>query len=304
MSTVIIPARHASTRLPGKPLADIACKPMVVRVAERAMAAGAVRVVVATDDARIKAAVEANGIAACLTSADHPTGTDRLAEAARQLRLPDDAIVVNVQGDEPLLSPALIRAVADLLAANPDAAIATACHPITDPSEAFNPNVVKVVLDERRNALYFSRATIPWARDAFAGGATAVPEGLPLYRHYGLYAYRVRFLLAYPTLHPPDRAIRSAGTTARAVAWLSHRGRNRGRHSGARVTRPRTSSACELSSPGRILDPAQLTDRPFAARIHRRAPLPGSAAGRGPAPVAPADRYPLADLHDDAPPCD
>jgi len=200
--TVIIPARHASTRLPGKPLADLGGKPMVVRVAERAMAAGAARVVVATDDARIKAAVEASGIAACLTSADHPTGTDRLAEAARLLRLPDDAIVVNVQGDEPLLSPALIRAVADLLAANPDAAIATACHPITDSSEAFNPNVVKVVLDERRNALYFSRATIPWARDAFAGGATAVPEGLPLYRHYGLYAYRVRFLLAYPTLSP------------------------------------------------------------------------------------------------------
>ena len=202
MFTVIIPARHASTRLPGKPLADIAGKPMVVRVAERALQAGASRVVVATDDARIKAAVEANGIAACLTSADHPTGTDRLAEAARQLRLPADAIVVNVQGDEPLLSPALIRAVADLLAANPDAAMATACHPIADSAEAFNPNVVKVVLDRRGYALYFSRATIPWARDAFAGGATGVPDGLPLYRHYGLYAYRVGFLVAYPTLAP------------------------------------------------------------------------------------------------------
>jgi 3-deoxy-manno-octulosonate cytidylyltransferase (CMP-KDO synthetase) len=180
--TVIIPARHASTRLPGKPLADIAGKPMVVRVAERALLAGAARVVVATDDARIKAAVEAHGIAACLTSADHPTGTDRLAEAARQLGLPDDAIVVNVQGDEPLLSPSLIRAVADLLAAHPDAAIATACHPITDPAEAFNPNVVKVVLDASQRALYFSRATIPWARDAFArrrhasaGGTAALP---------------------------------------------------------------------------------------------------------------------------------
>ena len=198
--TVIIPARYASTRLPGKPLADIAGKPMVVRVAERAVQAGAARVVVATDDARIKAAVEAHGITACLTAADHATGTDRLAEAAQQLGLPDDAIVVNVQGDEPLLSPTLIRAVADLLAAHSDAAIATACHPITDAAEAFNPNVVKVVLDARRHALYFSRATIPWARDAFAGGRDAVPEGLPLYRHYGLYAYRVRFLRAFPAL--------------------------------------------------------------------------------------------------------
>jgi len=202
MFTAIIPARYASTRLPGKPLADIGGKPMVVRVAERAMAAGADRVVVATDDARIKAAVEAHGIAACLTAADHATGTDRLAEAAQQLGLSDDAIVVNVQGDEPLLSPALIRAVADLLAAHPDAAIATACHPITEPAEAFNPNVVKVVLDAKGYALYFSRATIPWARDAFAGSRGDLPQGLPLYRHYGLYAYRVRFLRAFPALAP------------------------------------------------------------------------------------------------------
>jgi len=202
MFTAIIPARYASTRLPGKPLADIGGKPMVVRVAERAMAAGADRVVVATDDARIKAAVEAHGIAACLTAADHATGTDRLAEAAQQLGLSDDAIVVNVQGDEPLLSPALIRAVADLLAAHPDAAIATACHPITEPAEAFNPNVVKVVLDAKGYALYFSRATIPWARDAFAGTRGDLPQGLPLYRHYGLYAYRVRFLRAFPALAP------------------------------------------------------------------------------------------------------
>jgi len=200
--TAIIPARYASTRLPGKPLADICGKPMVVRVAERAVAAGADRVVVATDDVRIKAAVEVHGIAACLTAADHATGTDRLAEAAQQLGLPDDAIVVNVQGDEPLLSPALIRAVADLLAAHPDAAIATACHPITDPAEAFNPNVVKVVLDAKGHALYFSRATIPWARDAFASSRGDLPQGLPLYRHYGLYAYRVRFLRAFPTLTP------------------------------------------------------------------------------------------------------
>ena len=202
MFTVIIPARYASTRLPGKPLAEIAGKPMVVRVAERASRAGAARVVVATDDTRVKSAVEAHGIAACLTSSEHATGTDRLAEAALELGLADDSVVVNVQGDEPLLEPALIRGMADLLAAHPDAAIATACHPITDPAEAFNPNVVKVVLDRRSYALYFSRATIPWARDAFAGDSGALPDRLPIYRHYGLYAYRVGFLRAFPTLAP------------------------------------------------------------------------------------------------------
>ena len=200
--TVLIPARFASTRLPGKPLADIAGKPMVVRVAERAQGSGAARVVVATDDARVEAAVAAHGIAVCMTRADHPTGTDRLAEAAALLALPDDAIVVNGQGDEPLLDPALMRRMAEVLAARPDAAIATACHPIDDAAEAFNPNVVKVVLDAAGYALYFSRATIPWARDAFAAARDALPAGLPLYRHYGLYAYRVSFLRAYPRLAP------------------------------------------------------------------------------------------------------
>jgi len=204
--TVLIPARYASTRLPGKPLADIGGKPMVVRVAERALASGAARVAVATDDERVRAVVAAHGFAACMTRADHPTGTDRLAEAAAQLELPDDAIVVNVQGDEPLLAPALIRAMADLLTAKPDAAIATACHAIDDPAEAFNPNVVKVVTDRDGYAMYFSRATIPWARDAFAarvpGAPLPLPAGLPLFRHYGLYAYRVAFLRAYPTLAP------------------------------------------------------------------------------------------------------
>ncbi len=198
--TVLVPARYASTRLPGKPLADIAGKPMVVRVAERAQGSGAARVVVATDDARVHAAVAAHGIEVLMTRADHPTGTDRLAEAAAALGLPDDAIVVNVQGDEPLLDPALMRRMAELLAEKPQAAIATACHPITDIAEAFNHNVVKVVLDAAGCAMYFSRATIPWARDAFARMRTALPEGLPLYRHYGLYAYRTAFLRAYPTL--------------------------------------------------------------------------------------------------------
>jgi 3-deoxy-manno-octulosonate cytidylyltransferase (CMP-KDO synthetase) len=135
-----------------------------------------------------------------MTRADHPTGTDRLAEAAMALGLADDEIVVNVQGDEPLLDPALMRSIAVLLQRQPDAAIATACHPIDDPAEAFNPNVVKVVLDAAGYALYFSRATIPWARDAFAASTDTLPSGLPLYRHYGLYAYRMSFLRAFPAL--------------------------------------------------------------------------------------------------------
>jgi 3-deoxy-manno-octulosonate cytidylyltransferase (CMP-KDO synthetase) len=209
--TVLIPARYASTRLPGKPLADIAGKPMVVRVAENARESGAARVVVATDDARIADAARAHGVDACLTRSDHPTGTDRLAEAAIALGLDDDAIVVNVQGDEPLLAPVLVARMAELLASRPEAAIATACHPIHDAAEAFNPNVVKVVLDRAGFALYFSRATIPWARDAFgalrAGAAPTqlpdrLPDGLPIYRHYGLYAYRAGFLRRFPTLAP------------------------------------------------------------------------------------------------------
>lgn len=201
---ILIPARHASTRLPGKPLADIAGKPMVVRVAERAMQSGAARVVVATDDERVRAAVAAHGIDVCMTRDDHLTGTDRLAEAAVQLGLRDDEIVVNVQGDEPLLDPVLMRRMADLLAARPDAAIATACHPLDDPADAFNPNVVKVVLDAKGDALYFSRAPIPWARDAYAGNRAVLPDGLPVFRHYGLYAYRTSFLRAYPTLAPAE----------------------------------------------------------------------------------------------------
>ena len=145
--TVLIPARYASTRLPGKPLADVAGKPLVIRVAERAQASGAQRIAIATDDERIRAAAEQHGFDAILTRANHATGTDRLAEAAVALELDDKAIVVNVQGDEPLLEPALIREVADELRSHGDASIATACHPIDDLQEAFNPNVVKVVLD-------------------------------------------------------------------------------------------------------------------------------------------------------------
>jgi 3-deoxy-manno-octulosonate cytidylyltransferase (CMP-KDO synthetase) len=220
--TVLIPARFASTRLPGKPLLDIAGKPMVVRVAERAQASGADRVVIATDDERIRAAAVQHGVEAVLTRADHATGTDRLAEATLQLHLDERSIVVNVQGDEPLLEPALMRGVADALRAHADASMATACHAIADPEEAFNSNVVKVVLDQAGYALYFSRATIPWARDAFAQTRGKLPPGLPLYRHYGLYAYRVDFLRHYATLAPAAIERFEALEQLRAL-WHGHR---------------------------------------------------------------------------------
>ncbi|MEO7762380.1 MAG: 3-deoxy-manno-octulosonate cytidylyltransferase, partial [Casimicrobiaceae bacterium] len=200
MFIAIIPARYASTRLPGKPLLDIAGKPMVVRVADRARESGAERVVIATDDARIEAAAREHGIEAVLTRSDHPTGTDRLSEAAAILGLTDDAIVVNVQGDEPLLDAGVIRGVAEALRDAPDAAIATACHPLASAEEFFNPNVVKVVCDERGAALYFSRAPIPFARDDFRCSTRVLPDDLPAYRHIGLYAYRAGFLATYPTL--------------------------------------------------------------------------------------------------------
>jgi len=195
----------ASTRLPGKPLADIAGRPMVVRVAAVAQAAGARRVVVCADDPAILAACASHGVEAIATSPHHPTGTDRLAEACGLLGLAPDTIVVNVQGDEPLLPPAVPRRVAALLSARRDCEIATAAHPIADPEEFFNPNVVKVVVDRDARALLFSRAPIPWARDAFAvpraaGECIAMPPGLPALRHVGLYAYRAGFLLRYPHL--------------------------------------------------------------------------------------------------------
>jgi 3-deoxy-manno-octulosonate cytidylyltransferase (CMP-KDO synthetase) len=199
---VVIPARHASTRLPGKPLLDIAGKPMVVRVAERAQASGATSVIVATDHAEIAEAVRAHGHSAVMTRTDHATGTDRLAEVAQLEGWGDDEIVVNVQGDEPLIEPVLIREVAYNLAGHADAAIATASHVIADKADMFNPNVVKVVADRHGYALYFSRAPIPWARDVFVTGGEALPHGLPVYRHIGLYAYRASFLHAYAGLEP------------------------------------------------------------------------------------------------------
>ncbi|GAB7127400.1 3-deoxy-manno-octulosonate cytidylyltransferase [Silvimonas sp. JCM 19000] len=198
----LIPARMRSTRLPDKPLADIAGKPMIVRVAERVAQAGASRAVVATDDIRILEAVKAAGHEAIMTRADHPSGTDRLAEAADILQLADDTIVINVQGDEPLIDPVLLDDVAAMLRADTALPMATACHPLTDPQDFFNPNVVKVVLDKNQRALYFSRAPVAWARDAFAQGRNVLPDDFLPLRHIGLYGYRAGFLRIYNQLAP------------------------------------------------------------------------------------------------------
>jgi 3-deoxy-manno-octulosonate cytidylyltransferase (CMP-KDO synthetase) len=207
--TVLIPARLASTRLPRKPLADIAGLPMVVRVAQRAALSGALRVVVAADDAAIVAACEAHGVTALLTRSDHATGSDRLAEACTLLRLVDTDIVVNVQGDEPLIDPALIDACAALLALSPDCVMSTPAHAIDDVAEFLNPNVVKVVCDAAGRALYFSRAPIPWWRDGYASSPSALSAPAPL-RHIGLYAYQVGFLKRFPSLSSsPLEAIES-----------------------------------------------------------------------------------------------
>jgi 3-deoxy-manno-octulosonate cytidylyltransferase (CMP-KDO synthetase) len=198
--TVIIPARHASTRLPGKMLADLLGVPMVVRVARQALASGAADVFIATDEAEIARAVTAFGLKSLLTRTDHPSGTDRLAEAVMALGLPDEALVVNVQGDEPLIDPALIGQVAKLLSQDTHAAIATCATPMTQATHFFNPNIVKVVCDIHGHALYFSRAPIPWDRDALASGSQVLTEATPALHHIGLYAYRVSFLKAFPTL--------------------------------------------------------------------------------------------------------
>jgi 3-deoxy-manno-octulosonate cytidylyltransferase (CMP-KDO synthetase) len=198
----IIPARMRSTRLPGKMIADVAGKPLVAWAAERAQEAGADAVIVATDHQEIADAVSALGWQVCTTSPAHPTGTDRLAEAVDLLELGDDEIVVNVQGDEPLIDPELIRSVARELALRPKASIATAAHAIESAATFFDPNVVKVVFDTNGYAQYFSRAPIPYARDAFAKSRDRLPPDFPAYRHVGIYAYRVKFLRAYAALSP------------------------------------------------------------------------------------------------------
>ncbi len=195
---VIIPARLASSRLPNKPLADIGGKPMVVRTAERALLSGASQIMVATDHADILAACKDHDIPACMTRPDHPSGTDRIAEVAAAMGLADDAVVVNVQGDEPLIEPDLIAATAALV--SQQVPMATAAHRLHEPQDAFNPNVVKVVLDKLGRAMYFSRATIPWHRDAFALNRDILPAAYVALRHIGLYAYRNDFLQNYPLL--------------------------------------------------------------------------------------------------------
>ena len=217
--SVLIPARLASTRLPDKPLADLAGRPMVVRVAERAARSGATRVVVAADDARIVQACAAHGIDALLTRRDHASGSDRLAEACERLGLDGQAIVVNVQGDEPLIDPALVARCAALLAARRDCAVATAAHPITEAAEYADPNVVKLVRDAEGRALYFSRAAIPCWRDAPVPGA--LPDPAPL-RHIGLYAYRAGFLRRFPTL-PPSPLERLESLEQLRVLWHGER---------------------------------------------------------------------------------
>lgn len=196
----LIPARLGSTRLPNKPLADLEGLPMVVRVAQRAQASGAQRVVVATDSDEIVRACQSHGVETILTLDSHPTGTDRLSEAVEHLKLSDDTLVVNVQGDEPLIPPDVIAAVAHELERHPECQVATAAHALRDVDECFNPDVVKVVTDASGRALYFSRAPIPWSRDHFQENPKTLPlDGLWL-RHVGLYAYRIAFLRQFPTL--------------------------------------------------------------------------------------------------------
>lgn len=192
---VIIPARYASTRLPGKPLLDIAGKPMIQRVYERACESGAQSVVIATDDERIRTAAAGFGARVCLTAAHHRSGTERLAEAVAQLGLGPEEIVVNLQGDEPLMPSGLIRQVAETLAARRTAAVATACCPLADGADFNDPNVVKVVCDKDGFALYFSRAPIPYPRDRPSGTRGAL-------RHIGIYAYRAAYVQRYVTLAP------------------------------------------------------------------------------------------------------
>ena len=199
--TVVIPARMASSRLPGKPLADIGGLPMVVRVAAQAARSHAGRVLVATDHEDVRAACAAHGVEAVMTRADHASGTDRLAEVAAKLGLAADEVLVNVQGDEPLIDPALIDLLAGLLA-DGTAPMATLVHPLDRAEDMFNPNVVKAVVDRNGHALYFSRAPIPWARDAFAASQAVLPAGLPVVRHIGMYAYRAGFLQDYARLAP------------------------------------------------------------------------------------------------------
>lgn len=221
--TVLIPARLASTRLPNKPLADIGGVPMVVRVAQRVRSGvlASTRIVVAADHRSILKACQDHGVEAILTREDHASGSDRLAEACELLALPANDLVVNVQGDEPLIDPALVEAVAGVLQSHPAASMGTAAHAIDSVADFTNPNVVKVVLDGAGLALYFSRAPIAWWRDGFAQGMHALPQPAPL-RHIGIYAYRVSFLRLFPQLPQAHIEVTEALEQLRAM-WHGHR---------------------------------------------------------------------------------
>ncbi|MDR2452305.1 MAG: 3-deoxy-manno-octulosonate cytidylyltransferase [Candidatus Accumulibacter sp.] len=218
---VVVPARYASTRLPAKPLLDLGGRPMIVRVAERALLSGAEEVWVATDHPEVMSAAQAHGLSALLTRADHPTGTDRLAEAVDRLGWSDGTIVVNVQGDEPLIEPDLIFRTARQLSTS-GADIATVAHPIVEPADFFAPNVVKVVCRANGDAMYFSRAPVPYARDHFALRKDSLPAGFPACRHVGLYAYRAGFLKAYAGLEPSPEERCEALEQLRAL-WHGYR---------------------------------------------------------------------------------
>ncbi|CAI8754565.1 MULTISPECIES: 3-deoxy-manno-octulosonate cytidylyltransferase [Methylococcus] len=200
--TIVIPARYGSTRLPGKPLLELGGKPMIAHVCERALEAGAAEVVVATDDARIAEAVDGLPVTAMLTRTEHASGTERLAEVAERRAWSDDTLVVNLQGDEPFMDAALLRALAEALGRREDCRVATLAAPIHRPEEIFDPNVVKVVTDGENRALYFSRAAVPWDRESFAEGAGVPMPGMPYRRHIGVYAYTASYLRRYVDLEP------------------------------------------------------------------------------------------------------
>lgn len=262
--TVLIPARLGSSRLPRKPLADLGGLPMIVRVARRAAESGAERVCVAADDAEIVQACLAHDVDALLTRKDHATGSDRLAEACEQLGLDGDAMVVNVQGDEPLVEPSMIEACAQALARDPGCVMSTVAHVIDDPAEFTNPNVVKVVIDAQDRALLFSRAPIPWWRDAPPGPAGPAPV-CPALRHVGLYAYRADFLRRFPGL-PPAPLEQAESLEQLRVLWHGHR---IGVHVSSLRPGPGVDTPEDLERVRRLLESKEL------------------AAGRQPAPRAP-----------------
>jgi 3-deoxy-manno-octulosonate cytidylyltransferase (CMP-KDO synthetase) len=219
---ILIPARYHSTRLVGKPLRIIAGKTLIQHVHERAAASGARRVVIATDDERIRAAAQGFGAEVCMTAASHPSGTDRIAEAVDKLGLSDDSIIVNLQGDEPLIPAAALRQVAQNLADHPDASAATLCEPLHQADLLFDPHVVKVVTDRHGFALYFTRAAVPWDREAFVEKPPALSDAPRHFRHIGLYAYRAGFIRAFVRWAPCELELTEVLEQLR-ILWYGHK---------------------------------------------------------------------------------